>query len=132
MKMIRWDGRTVRLYPEKQPGKDTRNVTNEDLRAALQPTGSNPTPFAEKVTPIRDYFDVFFAGLERFAHFIRTELVDKDDLEPYLDQWITVLGDNTRMKPKILREYVHCSKYSGVEYLIDLWGIESTASIQCP
>jgi hypothetical protein len=132
MKMIRWDGIEVKL-PERKGGKDTRWITNEDLRVALQPgKSSGATAFSEDDAPIRDYFDVFFAGLERFDHFLRAGLVDKSDLEPYLDQWITALGDKGGEKQQILRKYVHCSRYSGVEHLIELWGLKSTTSIQCP
>jgi hypothetical protein len=131
MKMIRWDGRHVNL-PEREPGKVTRRISNEDLRAALQPeSSSGATPFAEDHAQIRDYFDVFFSGLERFDHFIRAGLVVKGDLEPYLDQWITALGDTGRAKQQILRKYVHCSRYSGIEHLIQLWGLKSPTSIPC-
>jgi hypothetical protein len=131
MKMIRWDGTNVKLFPEQPQGKDTSWVDNDVLRSALQPTAiAFKAEGAE--ARIKDYFDVFFESLERFEHFIRAGLVDKKDLEPYLDQWVTALGDTGRSKQKILREYVHCSKYLGVEHLIELWGLESIASIQCP
>ena len=75
MRMIGWDGRQVRLYPGKQ--LDSVWVTDEMLRSALRPPDSTPgaTPHAEQLdAQIRDYFDVFFDGMERFGHFAQVGL----------------------------------------------------------
>ena len=134
MRIVLWDGRSVRLFPERLPGQDSVVVTDEMLGSALRPPDSTPgaTAYSDDLAQISDYFDVFFDGLERFGHFAEAGLVDKIDLEPYLDRWISVLGDTSREKPRILRTYVHCSGYSGVEHLIDLWGSQPTTSIPCP
>ena len=132
--MIEWNGLDVRLFPEKPPGEDVAWVTDKDLSYALRLLDSPPelNPFSVTHARIRDYFDVFFEGLEPLGHFAKARLVDKADLEPYLDRWVSVLGDTAPGKPRVLRTYVHCSGYLGVKHLIDLWGFQAIASIPCP
>lgn len=137
MTMLDWNGTDVTLFPERGDSAGKAWVDDDQLSRALAPHTEQPT-FSATEQRIRQDFDVFFDGLERFSHFVRADLVTVDDLEPYLDYWVTILGDTTSgRKPvalvKTAWRYLACYRYTGVQRLLRDFGYETAADGQpCP
>jgi hypothetical protein len=63
-------------------------VTDAMVAGALKHHAERPEGFQPHETVIRDTFDRFLDGLERFASFRAAKLVTADDIRPYLAYWI--------------------------------------------
>jgi len=49
--------------------------------------------FTQPEAAIRDCYDAFLDGLERFASYVKTGLIDKASLRPYIGYWIDDISD---------------------------------------
>jgi hypothetical protein len=49
--------------------------------------------FTQPEAAIRDCYDAFLDGLERFASYVKTKRSDKDSLRPYIGYWIDDISD---------------------------------------
>ncbi len=85
--MLDWGKRRILLFPHREKF-DERFVivSDDDIKEALMPHDSRPK-FTETEAAIRDCFDKFLDGLERFSSYVATRLVERKDLAPYLSYW---------------------------------------------
>lgn len=73
--MVDWSGRDFEISPGR-----SAEIRWEDLPGALRPW-KEPISFDEKEVYIRDCFDELFDGLNLLEHYLRTDLLDFEDVE---------------------------------------------------
>jgi len=73
--MVDWTGRDYEVAPN-----NVQQVVWEDLPSALR-LWEEPIAFDEKEVYIRDCFDELFDGLNLLEHYLRTDLLDFNDVE---------------------------------------------------
>lgn len=75
---------------------------------------------------IRDAFDRFLDGLERFDHFVESGLVSAADVEPYLRYWFQVIsGQRHQMEDRTqaaLVQFIESYGYDGTVRLMERCG----------
>jgi hypothetical protein len=93
------------------------------------------TQFADDIERFEDdemlarlAFDSLLTGLERFDHYLRTRLIDLEDLKVYLDYWIDKMGNPSKewKKPEFydaFAAFVRAYGYRGVEHLFVEFGV---------
>jgi hypothetical protein len=136
--------RRIKLYPEESTEvKRYRNVSNQDIYDALALDKENQVAPStaglttaqidalhdeiEKKRVIADCFDAFFSYLGRFAYYIDSGLIKKEEIDLHLTYWLNLIG-NEEMPLKIpgVRERIisYADKYSfwGLKYLLDVYG----------
>lgn len=122
-RMIDWGGRTVQLFPDKaEPKERIVYVDDNTVTQALMYHGDRVCTFTETEAAIRDAFDRFLDGLEKFDQFIESGLVSADEVRPYLAYWIhhirsTREGDPTTDRLVQLRKYIEAYGFRGVQRL---------------
>jgi hypothetical protein len=108
--MIDWSARRIQLV-EPVPGTDNRVTASRTLQArALRPHSVKPEPesttiqtdekesdqkddefiarFTSEEVAIRDCYDHFLDGLETFASYVETGLIEVQSLKPYIGYWM--------------------------------------------
>ena len=128
MRMLDWELRTYELYPENKPGRQRVWVSDDTLCAALISHGDKQK-FSKKEARVRDIFDQFLDGLEKFEHFIQSGLVNHEEFRPYLIYWIEIIGDKSKnRKPERFYEvfwrYIDFYGYHGVQNLFMRYGYD--------
>lgn len=121
--MIDWGKRRIPLFPHREKFEDRYVVvSDEDVKHALRPHEERPG-FSDVEASIRDCFDRFLDGLERFESYVATGLVRSKDLEPYLAYWgyhiaSAKSSDKKAERLSQLREYMERYGYAGATRLI--------------
>jgi hypothetical protein len=100
----------------------------EAATAAESIAGSAPQ-FTLQEAAIRDSYDRLLDGLERFASYIETRLVTREDLEPYLGYWIRDIASDGEDETEkrwtfLLFVYIEFYGFSGVQKLFRLNGVD--------
>jgi len=72
------------LWPHKLK-RGSESATEPDSEQAAD---SDLAGYTQKEVAIRDGYDAFLDGLERFSGFVKTGLVTPADLRPYLGYWL--------------------------------------------
>jgi hypothetical protein len=141
LQMIDWGERRINLFLVQNPtDADYIKITREDQWRALLPHRLKPeypslsvlqkgskelhdceirfTPVEAK---IRDTYDSFLGYFERFANFIKSDLVTANEFKSYIGYWIDSIaaGDsaNDDAWRCALLTYINYYNYSGVKYL---------------
>jgi hypothetical protein len=141
--LIDWGTRELNLL-EDRPADQSRVIVTRQLQTmGLRPhilldrSGSDSQKFAEDISSIegftepeaaiRDCYDAFLDGLERFASYVQTDLVDLNSLRPYLGYWIddirsaTANSDDAAWCAALLT-YISFYRFEGVLWLFDAFG----------
>ncbi len=77
---------------------------------------------------LRDWFDEFLGGLERFENLIESNLVRANEIKPFIIYWIQLIGDRSFRRDDgssfydQLFRYIKDCKYTGVEALFERYG----------
>lgn len=124
MQMIDWGTREIELFPSHQDHKSRYVlITRPVLYAALTTHDKIGRPYNVQEAAIRDSFDAFFGGLERFEQAIQAGLVKPSEFEPYLAYWIRSIceGANPQLRD-LLDEYVRFYRFDGVGPLFRHYG----------
>jgi len=124
MLMIDWGTRDIELFPS-HPDYPSRYslITRPVLYTALTTHDKIGRPFTPAEAAIRDCFDSFFAGLDRFEQFIQAGLVSATEFKPYLAYWIrSICEDANPELRRILNEYVAFYHFEGVATLFGRYG----------
>ena len=122
LQMLDWNSRTLEL-PTGTAGEIEKTTVDDALLAkALVHHSARPDGFDWPEPQIRDYFDELLDRLERFDHYIEAGLVTADDISPYLDYWLDILGNpDSGRKPKEFYEsfdaYLTGYDFAGVRRL---------------
>ncbi|MBI3789787.1 MAG: hypothetical protein HY275_02780 [Gemmatimonadetes bacterium] len=137
MTLIDWSTRRVRLLDETAPDGGVVRVTRHlQMRALLPHTllddeavgdaegnlDGGMRTYAPAEAAIRDRFDAFLDGLERFAGYVESDLVAAHDLRPYLGYWVDDIHATTKDPDDAawcaaLLTYVDFYGYRGVQRL---------------
>ena len=76
-------------------------------------------------TALRDWFNKMLNGLEHFGYFIESGLFTVEELRPWLNYWIKLIGDPAYRRPgasefyDALYSYIHHSGFFGVQKLFE-------------
>ena len=79
---------------------------------------------------LRDWFDEFLSGLERFESLIESNLVREEEIKPFILFWIQLIGDRSFRRDEgssfydQLFRYIKECKYTGVEALFERYGFK--------
>lgn len=143
LQLVDWGTREINLFLKQNPTEnDFITITREVQWKALLPHKIKPTykgdfpgsnsgaNFSPEEAKIRDTYDTFLRRFERFSSFIKSELVSPDEFKPYLIYWVDSIAssDNESDARKdaawrlSLLTYINYYKYSGVQYLFNLYG----------
>jgi hypothetical protein len=82
--MLDYNEKRLPLFPDTQGDGRFQLVNDGAVAAALEDADRADAQLARVEDAIRDCFDEFFDGLERFECFIRANLVTVKEFEPYL------------------------------------------------
>jgi hypothetical protein len=123
LRMIDWGDRRVRLFTDNSGAEgELVRVTDDMVAAALQHHSERPNGFNLHEAAIRDAFDHFLDGLERFEAFRQARLISAEDLKPHVAYWLhhirsARVGDQTVERLVQLRAYIEAYGYTGVQAL---------------
>jgi hypothetical protein len=139
MTLVDWGSRRVQLLDGTAPNGGVVRATRALQARALLPhtmvdegTGSDVEGDREEGVPmrrytseeaaVRDRYDSFLDGLERFAGYVESGLVDAAALRPYLGYWVDDIHAPTKDVDDAewcaaLLTYIHFYQYSGVQKL---------------
>jgi hypothetical protein len=123
--MIDWGSRRVELYPAREGEADRFVRTTDDMIArALMWHEMRPQGFTDEEAAIRNAFDSFLDGLERFNAYETSGLVSLSDIQPYLQYWADKIcrepkQDGTEDRLIQLREYIPRYGFDGARRLLD-------------
>ncbi|MGH6978474.1 MAG: hypothetical protein ACRED4_04165, partial [Brevundimonas sp.] len=94
------------------------------LHSALQTHDQVARRYTDAEAAIRDCFDAYFGYLDRFQHFVRTGLISRADLRPYLEYWVTTIDQELEpvMKERV-RDYVTFYRFDGAQMLLASLGV---------
>jgi hypothetical protein len=102
MQMLDWRKKDIQLF--KARGEDNEvwvTVYYELVAIAL---GTDPAKhYDDEQSAIRDLVERFLEYLARFEGFLRTKVVEPQDLDPYLDYWVKLLSGRDDHSPEVTR-----------------------------
>ena len=79
-------------------------------------------------TTLRDWFNKMLNGLEHFGYLMESGLFSSEELRPWLNYWIQLIGDPAYRRPgasefyDALYSYIHHSGFFGVQRLFEQFG----------
>ncbi|MEP7375907.1 MAG: hypothetical protein ABI675_21100 [Chitinophagaceae bacterium] len=135
-KLIDWGSRSIPLLSEDAKDKVTREiqvhallphtVVNKKQGSDAEYSGLHADNAGSYYKPeevaIRDSFDAFLDGLERFSYYVETGLVKAEGLRPYLEYWIDDIHSPAKDEEDAawsaaLLTYIQFYKFTGVQKL---------------
>jgi hypothetical protein len=144
--MVDWGVRDLKLFEPFDPGKGSEETTVDRILqcSALRPhtmlssTDASdavalPTSGGASFTPaeaaIRDCYDRFLDGLDRFGNYISGDLVSVEDLDPYLGYWVrdiasTACDGEDALWCVCLFAYIEFYAFLGVQELFERFGYD--------
>ena len=142
--LIDWGSRELQLIEDRSAAESRVVVTRYMQTMGLRPhilldrTGSDPeiftvgngvstVGFTHSEAAIRDCYDAFLDGLERFASYVQTGLTDVRSLRPYIGYWIDDISSQTENADDAawcaaLLTYISFYRFDGVLFLFDAFG----------
>jgi len=145
--MIDWGKRRINLFLVPNPTSDDLvNVTRDVQWKALLPHtikrerttydasggdeirgGEGKTTFTFVEARIRDTYDALLTRLDRFANFIKADVITAEEVGPYIRYWVDAIADNENAGEDAtwrctLLTYINFYDYSGVKYLMECYG----------
>jgi hypothetical protein len=106
-------------------------ANESDSEAMAVRDGSENDRFSQPEAAIRDCYDAFLGGLERFASYTNTGLTDVASLRPYIGNWIDNISEPTKSPDDAawnatLLTYISFYGFSGVLLLFKEFGRDIT------
>jgi hypothetical protein len=92
--MLDWGQREIQLYRYDDDASREGVLVDRPLLSSALMIHVEHGPFSREEAAIRDIFDRFLSGLERFESFIEAGLVSERDFVPYLHYWTNALAGN--------------------------------------
>jgi len=142
--LIDWGYRELDLVEDRDSDESRVIVSRQMQTMGLRPhvllerTGSDPEVFTvddgvsgegftQAQAAIRDCYDAFLDGLERFASYVKTGLIDLPSLRPYIGYWIDDISSPTDNADDVawcgaLLTYISFYRFDGVLWLFDAFG----------
>jgi len=89
--------------------------------------GDSKDRFSQPEAAIRDCYDAFLDGLERFASYTKTGLTNVASLRPYIGYWIDDISETTNSPQDAawnaaLLTYIYYYRFTGVLWLFEKFG----------
>jgi hypothetical protein len=128
MQMIDWGTRRIELFPD-HPEYEQRfvYVTRPILHEALRAHDVIGRPYTPVEAAVRDCFDAFFNGLDRFWQFVEAGLVSANDFRPYLTYWVRSISEEANpVLRDLLYRYAIFYGFTGAQRLLEQYGCELT------
>jgi hypothetical protein len=99
--------------------------SDDETMATSDVTG--PDRFTHAEAAIRDCYDAFLDGLERFASYTKTGLIDVASLRPYIGYWVDDIAAPTTNRDDAawcaaLLTYISYYRFTGVLWLFKEFG----------
>lgn len=152
MLLIDWGKRRIQLLEDRAADQSVvvvdRAMQVRGLRPHVLVSGDASDPVAMEVADttdidrftqpeaaIRDCYDAFLDGLERFASYMKTGLTDVASLRPYIGYWIddiaapTTNPDDAAWSAALLT-YICYYRYTGVLWLFKEFGEDISPASQ--
>ncbi|MFN8062710.1 MAG: hypothetical protein U0Q12_26395 [Vicinamibacterales bacterium] len=119
MQMIDWGTRRIELFPaHPEYASRFQLVTRDVLHTALTTHDKIGRAYTATEAAIRDAFDAFLGGLERFEQFMQAGLVESSEFEPYLAYWIRAICEDVNPQLRgLLEGYVRFYRFDRVPAL---------------
>ncbi len=140
-RMLDWNARSVKLFPEQDEYKKRfANVDDAKLAHALESEDAIIMKSFDHVdAAIRDNFDCFLGYLDRFNQSIDAQLIKPKELLPYLRYWINLIGRNdgphkrkeTMVIDKLWR-YIDTYGYRDTQRFLGKYGFSITPVSRSP
>ena len=114
-RLIDWEDWVVQV-----PGEKAKlTVTDEFLCKALRQEDDGE--FDDDEAYVRECFDAFWGGIDRFASFVDYGLLTREDLVPYLEYWVRIiLGLKEHRTAKVRRAISNHAEHRGFYRAIKL------------
>ena len=98
-----------------------------DCKRLLEGEAQSHDRFSQPEAAIRDCYDAFLDGLERFASYTKTGLADVASLRPYIGYWINDIAEATNSSEDAawnaaLLTYIKYYRFDGVLWLFKQFG----------
>jgi hypothetical protein len=152
MLLIDWGQRRIQLLEDRSAEESIvvvdRAMQVRGLRPHVLVSGDRSDPvameladkadsdrFTQPEAAIRDCYDAFLDGLERFGSYLKTGLTDVQSLRPYVGYWIddiaspTTNADDAAWNAALLT-YIRFYQYTGVLWLFNKFGWDISPSSQ--
>lgn len=127
---VQWKALLPHTVKQKNPEYDTWVPSSDEIN------GEDRTTFTFVEAKIRDTYDVLLTRLDRFASFIKSDVISSDEVEPFIRYWVDAITDNESPAEDAawrctLLTYINFYDYSGVKYLLRCYGknVEPDSSI---
>jgi len=133
--MVDWGLRRVKLLEETAADKGYVKVDRQMQVFALRPhtllsQGSDEESkgrFTREQAAIRDSYDALLDGFERFGNYLKTKLVQVENLDPYIGYWIEDLHGEAENRADaawmaVLLTYIDFYRFRGVQHLFHAFG----------
>jgi len=113
--------------PDSESSSDAAPLSNAVSRAGSLTSGG--AAFKPEEAAIRDSYDRFLDGLDRFGNYLSGELVSVVDLQPYLGYWIADIANTEcdgmdAMWSLCLLAYIEFYAFTGVKTLFAEFGYD--------
>jgi hypothetical protein len=100
------------------------NTIESDAEQVADAAESCDVGYGREGAAIRDCYDAFLDGLERFGNYVETKLVDVQDIRPYLEYWVNDIHAPAENKDDAawsaaLLTYIHFYGFVGVQSLFE-------------
>lgn len=97
---------------------NTKLANDKDTTDKIEKTKKD-FDFTSDEAVIRDTYDVFLTRLDRFQTFIKANLIEPNELKPFIDYWIDALTNTKNLNKDAawkftLLTYINYYRYSGV------------------
>ncbi len=107
--------------PTASDDADDKRIESLDWRCKAK--------FSLREARIRDCYDRFLDGLERFGGYLASDLVKRQDLDAYLKYWIDDIADFTKNRDDaawtcLLFGYIDIYGFTGVQKLFDAYNYD--------
>jgi len=145
--LIDWGSRRIQLLDEDDEAHGNVRVTRQLQVGALLPhtlvneaasdcdSEGTMRRYTIVEAAIRDCYDAFLDGIERFSSYVQTGLIDVEQLRPYLQYWIDDIHEPAKDEDDAawsaaLLTYIAFYRFHGVQWLFRAFGrsIDPTGS----
>jgi hypothetical protein len=124
----------VVTYPIQTQALRLHTLMRSQVDAEVSAATSGPTEgFTTTEARIRDTYDRLFDAWERFGAYLRSSLIEREDIEPYLEYWITDITRPTNDRDQALWNcalfaYIEFYGFKNVQFLMRQFDHDITAN----
>lgn len=124
MLVLDWPSRAIELLSDQEK----MSIDDVFLAEALGPKDLSP-PYPPTHIAIRECFDQFLDGLAMFDYYLRTGLLNINEIKSYISYWLMILSNPKRRSSEARSAMIDYAKYYG--YPIDSL-IKTYDCLRCP